>query len=82
MKVQIFYTLTYETEAEVDDKFKVLLGDTLTPPQRHRLKQELLKVANDNIPMDGKLSNVWSDESEDSSELLASATIYAGPSAP
>lgn len=82
MKVQIFYTLTYETEAEVDDKFRALLNDTLTPPQRHRLKQELLKVAHNNIPMEGRLSDVWSDESEDYSELLASATIYAGPSAP
>ena len=82
MKVKIYYTLTYETEAEVDDKFKALLDDTLKPSRRNRLQQELLKVANDNIPMEGKLSEVWSDESEDYSELLASATIFPGPTAP
>lgn len=82
MKVIIFYTLTYDTKAEVDDKFKALLNDTLKPSQRNRLRQELLKVAEDNIPTEGKLSDVWSDESEDYSELLVSATIYAGPSAP
>lgn len=80
MKVKIYYTLTYETTAEVDDKFQALLDDTLTPPQRHRLKQELLKVADDNIPIDGTLAHVWEDKAF--GRLLAQSVIYSGPSAP
>lgn len=81
MKVKIFYTRTYDTEVEVDDKFKALLDNTLKPSRRNRLQQELLKIADGSIPI-GEVSDVWSDEGQDYFELLASATIFPGPSAP
>lgn len=80
MKVKIYYTLTYETEAEVDDKFKALLGRDLTQAQRLRLKQELVKEANENIPAEAMLAEVWEDEKY--GELLASTVMFAGPTAP
>ena len=80
MKVQIFYTLTYETKAEVDDKFEALLGRDLTQAQRLRLKQELVKEANENIPAEAILSEVWEDDKY--GELLTRTAFFAGPSAP
>jgi hypothetical protein len=80
MKVKIYYTLTYETEAEVDDKFKALLDPGLNQSQRLHLKQELVKEANENIPMEAMLSEVWEDE--EYGELLAKTAFFAGPTAP
>lgn len=75
MKVSIYYTLTYETEAEVDDKFKALLNPGLNQSQRLRLKQELVKEANENIPAEAILSEVWEDE--EYGELLARTAFFA-----
>lgn len=80
MKVKIYYTLTYETEAEVDDKFKALLNPGLKQSRRLRLKQELVEEANENIPAEAMLAEVWEDEKY--GELLASTVMFAGPTAP
>ena len=80
MKVKIYYTLTYETEVEVDDKFEALLNPGLKQSRRLRLKQKLVEEANENIPAEAILSEVWEDDKY--GELLARTAMFAGPSAP
>ena len=65
MKVYVTYSITIDTEIEVDDRFKALYDEDITRAEEQNLQGDLVAECYERIPLNANLLSIFDTETEE-----------------